>query len=355
MLANHTISDRNNVSTRASESNQNLHNFRVSSLWVLTVLGLSGSSLMWYWLCYRRRHSTRIVRLFRHLAAADVLVNLCTTCPLLVLEYTGNEWRFGGDIFCRVFMYLMGFSICASNYLIIPIALDRCKVVLRPLSPLWKVRKLTVTTWVLSGIISLPSILIFRQMEHNGKILCRNILYDWPLTYLRLCLTAAVLLVYVGPLLLVIVCNIQVFLKIGRAVHLSSSEENEEESQINCFESRAGRVRSSSFQEAQVKTLKLTFAVIGIFLVCEAPFCVLELWRVYGDHNSIEDPQYSILPILAVLNSSINPYVFLFLHANISFPRKVTRRSAVAIVQWTECRREENLRKGSTQMTPAEV
>ena len=38
----------------------------------------------------------------------------------------------------------------------------------------------------------------------------------------------------------------------------------------------------SSFSRAKIKTVKLTVAVIGLYLSCSAPFICVQLWSTYG-------------------------------------------------------------------------
>ncbi|XP_076352823.1 N-formyl peptide receptor 2-like [Tachypleus tridentatus] len=117
----------------SSHESRALRDIRVFLLWVFVLLGLLGNSMMLSWLWTHRKQQTRIVRLFGNLASADVLVNLCGTLPLLVLEYLRPAWP-AGEILCKIFHFLLEFSCCASNYMIVPIPFDRCKAVKRPLA-----------------------------------------------------------------------------------------------------------------------------------------------------------------------------------------------------------------------------
>ena len=39
---------------------------------------------------------------------------------------------------------------------------------------------------------------------------------------------------------------------------------------------------SSLFSRAKIKTVKLTVAVIGLYIICSAPFICVQLWSTYG-------------------------------------------------------------------------
>ena len=38
----------------------------------------------------------------------------------------------------------------------------------------------------------------------------------------------------------------------------------------------------SFFSRAKIKTVKLTVAVIGLYIICSAPFTCVQLWSTYG-------------------------------------------------------------------------
>jgi arginine vasopressin receptor 1A len=72
---------------------------------------------------------------------------------------------------------------------------------------------------------------------------------------------------------------------------------------------------------AKIKTVKLTVTVILCYIVASTPFIVAELWSTYDPlaHTSpfYTGTVFTILTLLASLNSCINPWIFLFFNPNL--------------------------------------
>ncbi|XP_013775898.1 mesotocin receptor-like [Limulus polyphemus] len=292
---------------------------RVTTLCVLAVLGFIGNLVVLFWLWNHRARKSRVLRLFLNLTIADVLVTVCATGPQLVWEYYGREWR-AGDVVCRLVKFLQTFSICASNYLIVAIALDRYKAIRRPLSPPWKTFHLASWSWLLAGLTNFPCFFLFRQMDYQNQTVCRNVLYDAPAVFLKVYLTAVVVLVFIIPLLVISVCYTRIIQKISQKAE-----------EIVCQTTFGNGARPDGFalqrlpnnclSRAKQKTLRMTFVVITSFLLCSSPYCIVEMWRMYGNATYMSAMTYSILAALAVSNSSTNPFVFLFFHCSVGVRR----------------------------------
>ncbi|XP_042880181.1 arg8-vasotocin receptor-like [Penaeus japonicus] len=76
-----------------------------------------------------------------------------------------------------------------------------------------------------------------------------------------------------------------------------------------------------SISRAKIKTVKLTVTVILCYVSCSAPFISVQLWHVW-DPNAPSSPFYNgaaftILTLLASLNSVVNPWIFLGFNENL--------------------------------------
>lgn len=137
--------NQSDFDTNSSISTYNLYDqpilreVRVAVLWILALTGLIGNGTVLFWLLWHRKRRSKVLRLFLNLAISDTLVLAFATCSQLAWEYVDRDWK-AGDVFCRVFKFAQTFSICASNYLIVAIALDRHRAIRRPLAIAWKVR-----------------------------------------------------------------------------------------------------------------------------------------------------------------------------------------------------------------------
>ncbi|XP_076352713.1 oxytocin receptor-like [Tachypleus tridentatus] len=300
-----------------------IKNVRVTTLWILAVLGFIGNVVVLFWLLNHRARKSRVLRLFLNLTIADVLVTVCATGPQLVWEYYGREWR-AGDFVCRLVKFLQTFSICASNYLISAIALDRYRAIRRPLSPPWKFIVKRLSIWLpelaVSWFDQLFLFLSFRQMDYQNQSVCRNILYDVPAVFLKVYLTVVVVLVFIIPLLVISICYTRLIQKISeKAEEIVYQTKFGNGARVDRFALR--RLPNNCLSRAKQKTLRMTFVIITSFLLCSSPYCIVEMWRMYGNPTYMSAMTYSILAALAVSNSSTNPFVFLFFHCTINVRR----------------------------------
>ncbi|XP_076352711.1 oxytocin receptor-like [Tachypleus tridentatus] len=296
-----------------------IKNVRVTTLWILAVLGFIGNVVVLFWLLNHRARKSRVLRLFLNLTIADVLVTVCATGPQLVWEYYGREWR-AGDFVCRLVKFLQTFSICASNYLISAIALDRYRAIRRPLSPPWKTLHLATWSWLLAGLTNFSCFFLFRQMDYQNQSVCRNILYDVPAVFLKVYLTVVVVLVFIIPLLVISICYTRLIQKISeKAEEIVYQTKFGNGARVDRFALR--RLPNNCLSRAKQKTLRMTFVIITSFLLCSSPYCIVEMWRMYGNPTYMSAMTYSILAALAVSNSSTNPFVFLFFNCTINVRR----------------------------------
>uniref|UniRef100_A0A2K5Q4L3 Vasopressin V1a receptor n=1 Tax=Cebus imitator TaxID=2715852 RepID=A0A2K5Q4L3_CEBIM len=70
-----------------------------------------------------------------------------------------------------------------------------------------------------------------------------------------------------------------------------------------------------SISRAKIRTVKMTFVIVTAYIVCWAPFFIIQMWSVW-DAKSIwtesENPTITITALLASLNSCCNPWIYMF-------------------------------------------
>ncbi|XP_076308713.1 vasopressin V1a receptor-like [Tachypleus tridentatus] len=122
-----------------------------------------------------------------------------------------------------------------------------------------------------------------------------------------------VALVFVIPLLVISACYISIVQKISEkadgVVYQTTFSKGPRTATL-----ALSRFPNNWLFRAKQKTSRMTFVIITSFLLCSAPYCIVEMWRMYGDASSLDAMTYSILAALAVSNSSTNPLVFMFFH-----------------------------------------
>lgn len=185
-----------------------------------------------------------------------------------------------------------------------------------------------VCAWTVGAVLSLPQILVFRQnfVTTEGifkdKTVCESVFRDRPISHRQAYLTFISLVVFFVPVCIIAVCYVRIYLKIADKVTVSANGE------CRRLSSRPGAIRlhstkSNSLQKAKLKTLRMTVVIVVCFVVCGLPYHVLEAVMSYGDHTVVSGAAMAVFGAMAVANSAINPYVFLFFNVNLSCVRRL--------------------------------
>ncbi|XP_060925395.1 vasopressin V2 receptor-like [Limanda limanda] len=261
---------------------------------------LNTSVLVGLW---RQRKQMSRMRVFVfHLCLADMVVAFFQVCPQLMWDITD---RFvGPDLVCRLVKYLQVLGMFSSTYMIVVMTVDRYQAVCKPMVKFQRSRtRLNIpvcVAWGVSLLGSLPQVFIFSQVEvAPGVFDCwANFVQPWGLqTYV----TWTTLVIFVLPVITIVFCQV----RICQAI------------QINLYQkiqrlgvpSRASSVAGMS--RARVKTLKMTVFIVLAYIVCWAPFFTVQLWSAWDTHAPKENAIFTILMLLASLNSCANPVIYL--------------------------------------------
>ena len=179
--------------------------------------------------------------------------------------------------------------------------------------------KLTGVGWTLAGLLSLPQFAVFHvneRVEHagifHGMRVCESMFRLHP-EYRGVYLVFIGVVVFYIPLLLLALCYIRIFCKIAQKAKESTQQR---------YSLKPGKVHlqsttSSSLPKAKAKTLKMTLVIVSTFILCSAPYQILEMINSFGNHKSVPPIVASIFGGMAVANSVTNPYVFLLFNASV--------------------------------------
>ncbi|KAH3841602.1 hypothetical protein DPMN_115073 [Dreissena polymorpha] len=113
--------------------------YRLLIFYAIVCLCIFGSILVILWtilnnrvsINYKNKHHSRVNIFILNLIVA-VLVILLAVAPQIIWEYSDRQWL-AGDFMCRVFKFLQTFSMTASNYMLVVIAIGRRQAVMAPL------------------------------------------------------------------------------------------------------------------------------------------------------------------------------------------------------------------------------
>ncbi|XP_041497060.1 vasopressin V2 receptor isoform X1 [Microtus oregoni] len=254
-----------------------------------------------------------------HLCLADLAVALFQVLPQLAWDVTD---RFHGpDALCRAVKYLQMVGMYASSYMILAMTLDRHRAICRPMlayrhggGARWN--RPVLVAWAFSLLLSLPQLFIFAQRDvgnGSGVFDCwARFAEPWGL---RAYVTWIALMVFVAPALGIAACQVLIFREIHASLAPGPSE-------------RAGRRRrghrtgspteGAHVSAAMAKTVRMTLVIVIVYVLCWAPFFLVQLWAAWDPEAPLERPPFVLLMLLASLNSCTNPWIYASFSSSIS-------------------------------------
>ncbi|XP_067089128.1 vasopressin V2 receptor-like [Osmerus mordax] len=268
---------------------------------------------------WRRRKQVSRMRVFVfHLCLADLVVAFFQVCPQLMWDITD---RFiGPDLVCRLVKYLQVVGMFASTYMIVAMTIDRYQAICNPMVTFQRRRARwnipVCVAWTISLLGSLPQIFIFSRVQlAPGVYDCwADFIQPWGLkTYI----TWTTLVIFVLPIFTVVVCQVRICRAIQINLYLKTHQDNA--GIAFPLPSRASSVAGVS--KARIKTVKMTVVIVLAYIICWAPFFTVQLWSVWDTDAPTETATFTILMLLASLNSCANPCIYLFFSGQL--PKKL--------------------------------
>lgn len=250
---------------------------------IISVIGLIGNSLV-IWICGWKMKRTVINTWYISLAISDFL--FCAFLPLEIYYMITSDWPFG-LLFCKLTSSALFLNMYSSVFLLVLICTDRCVMVS---FPVWShnhrsVRKafgIVILMWVLSALLTLPS-LIFRQTKVHGSVTqCYT-------DYVDHSKHKAVALIrficgFLIPVLVIMFCCLVLGVKL-----------------------RSLTIRST-------KPYKIMAALIVSFVFCWVPYHIFVLYELDLRNLSVEviNTGLKVGATLAAANSFISPVLYVF-------------------------------------------
>ncbi|XP_029786278.1 vasopressin V2 receptor [Suricata suricatta] len=254
-----------------------------------------------------------------HLCLADLAVALFQVLPQLAWDAT-DRFR-GPDALCRAVKYLQMVGMYASSYMILAMTLDRHRAICRPMLAYrhgggahWN--RPVLVAWAFSLILSLPQLFIFAKRDvgdGTGVVDCwARFVEPWGV---RAYVTWIALMVFVAPALGIAACQVLIFREIHASLVPGPAE-------------RAGRCRGghrtgspgegARVSAAMAKTVRMTLVIVIVYVLCWAPFFLVQLWSAWDPKAPREGPPFVLLMLLASLNSCTNPWIYASFSSSIS-------------------------------------
>ncbi|XP_075221664.1 corazonin receptor [Lycorma delicatula] len=267
---------------------------------VLTIISIRGSRLAW-----RRRHHTwsTVYTLIYHLSIADLLVTVFCIAGEAIWSYT-VAWV-AGNLACKLFKFLEVFSLYLSTFILVLIGVDRFLAVrypIRSLSTAKRCSKLVAGAWVLSLILSLPQIIIFR--ERRGPFIeefyqCVTYGFYTEPWQEQLYTSFSFLCMFMLPLLILISTYVSTIITLAKS---------------DKMEVTAGRfdpTRHRLIHRAKMKSFRISVVIVATFILWWTPYYSMMIIFIFlnPDKHLSEELQKAIF-FFGMSNSLVNPIIY---------------------------------------------
>uniref|UniRef100_A0A3P9DN85 Vasopressin V2 receptor n=1 Tax=Maylandia zebra TaxID=106582 RepID=A0A3P9DN85_9CICH len=288
---------------------------------VIFVMALLGNGLVLVVLLRRRRHHNPLHQFMLNLCVADLVVALFQVLPQLVWDAKG---RFPGpDFLCRLVKYLQVLGMFASSYIIVAMTVDRHYAICCPLqahrsgaTKRWN--SFIVLAWVLSLLLSLPQVFIFSRSElAPGVYECwGNFAESWGL---KAYVTWMTLAIFILPVLIITICQVRIFKEIHNNLYLKSDcRPTTPSAACSPHPTKLPPVRGGEVTAAMSKTVRMTLVIVLVYSLCWAPFFSVQLWAAWDPDPPQNGVAFTLLMLLASLNSCTNPWIYSAFSSSVS-------------------------------------
>ncbi|CAG4958824.1 unnamed protein product [Parnassius apollo] len=319
--SNESRSSWNNI-TDVNGHSLNIYYFydsiQFTVMWVLFVsIVVLNASVIAALLCTNARKS-RMNFFIMQLAIADLFVGLIYVFVDIVQKIT-IAWL-AGEFMCKIVKFLQAVVMYASTYVLVALSIDRCDAITNPMnfSGSWnRARGLIVSAWLISIIFSIPLLILYEVKEVQGELQCWIDL-GTPRRW-QIWMSLVSVMIFVLPALAIAACYAVIVLTIwtkSKAVVMSPPVNSRRTKTMRNgqVESDPDSRRASSrglIPRAKIKSVKMTFVIVFVFVLCWSPYIVFDLLQVY---NHIPPTQTNLaiatlIQSLAPLNSAANPLI----------------------------------------------
>uniref|UniRef100_A0A3Q2XVY2 Vasopressin V2 receptor n=1 Tax=Hippocampus comes TaxID=109280 RepID=A0A3Q2XVY2_HIPCM len=296
---------------------QGLAQAEIAVLGVVLALTTLGNSFVLWVLLRRRKHNAPMHVFMVNLCVADLVVAFFQVLPQLIWDIT-DKFQ-GPDFLCRSIKYLQIVGMFASSYMIVAMTVDRHHAICCPLQAYrsgavsrWNTP--VMVAWGLALVLSIPQVFIFSRSEVSpGEFECWGHFAEvWGLKAYITWMTVAVFLL---PALIITICQIRIFREIHNNIYLKSERTVMAELKRKEI---LFRFQSFSITKAMSKTVRMTLVIVLVYTVCWSPFFIVQLWAAWDPNSPSQGVAFTILMLLASLNSCTNPWIYTAFSSSVS-------------------------------------
>lgn len=326
--SNNNNSSSNNTASTTTDPfarNEDVARLEITVLSASFVAAVVGNVSVLLAMHRTKKKASRMHLFIRHLSLADLVVAFFQVLPQLCWEVT---YRFyGPDFLCRIVKHLQVTGMFASTYIMVMMTLDRYMAICHPLRTLRQSSRrsyaMIASAWALSVALSTPQYFIFSLSE----VVRGSEVYDcwghfvapWGLRAYITWITAGIFLVPVAVLMLCygFICRSiwrNVRCKTRPAAAAGSGRGGAGAAKKKGLIGKNSVSSVSSISRAKLRTVKMTFVIVLAYVVCWAPFFIVQMWSVWDDSFQWDDSEntaVTLSALLASLNSCCNPWIYM--------------------------------------------
>uniref|UniRef100_A0A0K2V4B7 Cardioacceleratory peptide receptor 2 [Tribolium castaneum] n=1 Tax=Lepeophtheirus salmonis TaxID=72036 RepID=A0A0K2V4B7_LEPSM len=304
------------------------HFFQVEQLtflWILLILIVIGNATVLLALAVSKGRKSRMNFFIRHLAITDLCVGLISVMTDIVWKIT-ISWE-AGLLACKLIRFSQAVVTYASTYVLVALSIDRYDAITHPMnfSGSWRRAKvLIILAWALSIIFSAPILHFYttKETQDYGTQCWIDFDQKW---HWKLYMTLVSVSLFVIPAFIIAGCYfiiVRTIWKKSKEVITSASslyKRQDRHKSDGGVESETRRASSRGLiPKAKVKTIKMTFVIIFVFILCWSPYIVFDMLQVYGciPDSPTNRAIATFIQSLAPLNSAANPIIYCLFSAN---------------------------------------
>lgn len=264
-----------------------------------------------------KKKMSRMHLFIKHLSLADLVVAFFQVLPQLCWDIT---FRFyGPDFLCRIVKHLQVMGMFASTYMMVMMTLDRYIAICHPLKTLQQPTQrsyiMIVSTWMCSLVFSTPQYFIFSQSEFdNGSNVTdcwAHFIEPWgPKAYITW-ITVSIFLI---PVVLLMLCYGFICHSIWKNIKYKKRKTPAGAASKNGLIGKNSVSSITTISRAKLRTVKMTLVIVLAYIVCWAPFFIVQMWSVWDENFQYADSEntaVTLSALLASLNSCCNPWIYM--------------------------------------------
>lgn len=284
-------------------------------LWILFALIMIGNSVVVFILVTSKSRKSRTNYFIFHLAFADLAVGMISVLTDIFWKMTVS-WN-AGNVACKIIKFFQILVTYSSTYVLVALSIDRCDAITRPMNftGSWRrARYLVVSAWVISALFSLPYLYLYEEKligePPSERLECWIDLGSARNWQLYVVLTATSL--FFLPAILIAACYIIIVVTIwSKGQELRPASRKGVDSGCDGSPTKQANCRGL-IPKAKIKTVKMTFVIVSVFVLCWSPYFVFNLLQVFHlvPENQTNLAVSTFIQSLAPLNSAANPIIY---------------------------------------------